>query len=97
LAAGLDETSNVLAAVQLGRRPAGTMAHALVMAFTTLEGSEDAGPTLAQAAQLLQQLGLRDALNLDGGSSTGLVMGGTMPVMGRGVVGAVHHGLGLVP
>lgn len=63
----------------------------------TLEGSEDAGPTLAQAAQLLQQLGLRDALNLDGGSSTGLVMGGTMPVMGRGVVGAVHHGLGLVP
>ena len=41
LAAGLDETSNVLAAVQLGRRPAGTMAHALVMAFTTLEGSED--------------------------------------------------------
>jgi hypothetical protein len=63
----------------------------------TLEGSEDAGPTLAQTAQLLQQLGLRDALNLDGGSSTGLVMGGTMPVMGRGVVGAVHHGLGLVP
>lgn len=63
----------------------------------TLEGSEDDGPTLAQAAQLLQQLGLRDALNLDGGSSTGLVMGGTMPVMGRGVVGAVHHGLGLVP
>jgi hypothetical protein len=63
----------------------------------TLEGSEDAGPTLAQAAQLLLQLGLRDALNLDGGSSTGLVMGGTMPVMGRGVVGAVHHGLGLVP
>ncbi|WOD38940.1 nicotinate phosphoribosyltransferase [Nodosilinea sp. E11] len=41
LAAGLDETSNVLAAVQLGRRPAGTMAHALVMAFTALEGSED--------------------------------------------------------
>jgi hypothetical protein len=63
----------------------------------TLEGSADAGPTLAHTAQLLLQLGLRDALNLDGGSSTGLVMGGTMPVMGRGVVGAVHHGLGLVP
>ncbi len=41
LAGGLDATSNVLAAVQLGRQPAGTMAHALVMAFTTLEGSED--------------------------------------------------------
>ncbi|HIK45015.1 MAG TPA: nicotinate phosphoribosyltransferase [Leptolyngbyaceae cyanobacterium M65_K2018_010] len=41
LAAGLDATSNVLAALQLGRQPAGTMAHALVMAFTALEGSED--------------------------------------------------------
>jgi nicotinate phosphoribosyltransferase len=41
LAGGLDATSNVLAAVQLGRQPAGTMAHALVMAFTALEGSED--------------------------------------------------------
>lgn len=41
LAAGLDETSNVLAALALGRKPAGTMAHALVMVFTALEGSED--------------------------------------------------------
>ena len=63
----------------------------------TMEGTNDSGPTLLEAAQLLQQLGLRDALNLDGGSSTGLVMGGTMPVKGRGVVGAVHNGLGLVP
>jgi nicotinate phosphoribosyltransferase len=41
LAAGLDATSNVLAAVQLGQKPAGTMAHALVMAISALEGSED--------------------------------------------------------
>ncbi|MGF1517944.1 MAG: nicotinate phosphoribosyltransferase [Nodosilinea sp.] len=41
LAAGLNDTSNVLAAVQLGRKPAGTMAHALVMVFAALEGSED--------------------------------------------------------
>ena len=40
LAAGLDATSNVLAALKLGRQPAGTMAHALVMALTALEGSE---------------------------------------------------------
>ena len=63
----------------------------------TLEGTGNAGPTLGDTAQLLQQLGLRDALNLDGGSSTGLVMGGTMPVKGRGVAGSVHHGIGLVP
>ncbi|AFY40073.1 nicotinate phosphoribosyltransferase [[Leptolyngbya] sp. PCC 7376] len=41
LAGGLDATSNVLAAQQLGINPVGTMAHALVMAVGTLEGSED--------------------------------------------------------
>lgn len=40
LAAGLDGTSNVLAAVKLGRKPVGTMAHALVMAIASTEGSE---------------------------------------------------------
>ncbi|MBD2102851.1 nicotinate phosphoribosyltransferase [Leptolyngbya sp. FACHB-261] len=40
LAGGLDATSNVLAALELGRKPAGTMAHALVMAITALEGNE---------------------------------------------------------
>jgi len=41
LAGGLDATSNVLAAAKLGVNPVGTMAHALVMAIGTLEGSED--------------------------------------------------------
>ncbi|MBD2776817.1 nicotinate phosphoribosyltransferase [Iningainema tapete] len=41
LAAGLDATSNVLAALKLGQQPTGTMAHALVMALSALEGSED--------------------------------------------------------
>ncbi len=40
LAAGLDATSNVLAALKLGRKPAGTMAHALVMALGAVQGSE---------------------------------------------------------
>ncbi|MFN6568843.1 nicotinate phosphoribosyltransferase [Dendronalium sp. ChiSLP03b] len=41
LAGGLDATSNVLAALQLGQQPSGTMAHALVMALSAVEGSED--------------------------------------------------------
>ncbi|MDJ0742998.1 MAG: nicotinate phosphoribosyltransferase [Xenococcaceae cyanobacterium MO_167.B27] len=41
LAAGFDGTSNVLAALQLGEKPRGTMAHSLVMAFKGLSGSED--------------------------------------------------------
>jgi exopolysaccharide biosynthesis protein len=63
----------------------------------TLEGVDAAGPTLAQTANLLRGLGVRDALNLDGGSSTALVMGGVQTVKGRGVAGSVHNGLGLVP
>lgn len=41
LAGGLDATSNVLAALQLGQKPSGTMAHALVMALSALAGSEE--------------------------------------------------------
>ncbi|NJL03038.1 MAG: nicotinate phosphoribosyltransferase [Spirulinaceae cyanobacterium SM2_1_0] len=41
LAGGLDATSNVLAALRLGQKPAGTMAHALVMVIATLQDSED--------------------------------------------------------
>jgi nicotinate phosphoribosyltransferase len=42
LAAGFDGTSNVLAALKLGRKPVGTMAHALVMAVGATSGSEAA-------------------------------------------------------
>ena len=40
LTGGLDATSNVLAALQLGQKPVGTMAHALVMAIAATAGSE---------------------------------------------------------
>ncbi|PSB14352.1 nicotinate phosphoribosyltransferase, partial [filamentous cyanobacterium CCP2] len=41
IAGGLNATSNVLAALQLGQTPSGTMAHSLVMALSALEGSEE--------------------------------------------------------
>ncbi|MEM8828363.1 MAG: nicotinate phosphoribosyltransferase [Cyanobacteria bacterium P01_G01_bin.19] len=41
LAAGFDGTSNVLAALKLGEKPRGTMAHALVMAISAMSGDED--------------------------------------------------------
>ncbi|KJH69740.1 nicotinate phosphoribosyltransferase [Aliterella atlantica] len=41
LAGGLNATSNVLAALKLGQQPKGTMAHALVMALSAMEGSEE--------------------------------------------------------
>ncbi len=42
IAGGLDTTSNVLAALQLGYEPSGTMAHSLVMAMGAINGSEQA-------------------------------------------------------
>ncbi|MCW6035391.1 nicotinate phosphoribosyltransferase [Spirulina subsalsa FACHB-351] len=48
LGGGLDATSNVLAALQLGEKPVGTMAHALVMAVKALAGSEDEAFTAFQ-------------------------------------------------
>jgi nicotinate phosphoribosyltransferase len=38
---GSDSTSNVLAALKLGRKPSGTMAHSLIMAVGAIEGGED--------------------------------------------------------
>ncbi len=40
LAAGMNATSNVLAALKLGRKPSGTMAHSLVMALNATAGTE---------------------------------------------------------
>lgn len=65
--------------------------------LVTLQGVGQEGPTLGETSQLLLQMGVRDALNLDGGSSTGLVMGGAQTVKGRGVTAAIHNGIGLVP
>jgi hypothetical protein len=63
----------------------------------TLQGVGHGGPTLLETALALQQLGLQDALNLDGGSSTGLVIAGVHTVKGRGVSASIHNGLGLIP
>jgi len=59
LAAGMDATSNVLAALKLGRQPSGTMAHALVMALNATEGSE------AQAFSAFHQVFPNSALLID--------------------------------
>ena len=63
----------------------------------TLQGVNNPGPTLMETALLLRREGLRDALNLDGGSSTGLVLADVHTVKGRGVAASIHNGLGLVP
>lgn len=52
-------------------------------------------PTLGDIAQIMQQLGAVDALNLDGGSSTTLYLGGQILNRSPRTVARVHNGLGI--
>jgi exopolysaccharide biosynthesis protein len=53
------------------------------------------GPTLTEMAALLKQLGAKEALNLDGGSSTALSLGGQLIDRSAVTAARVHNGLGV--
>lgn len=53
------------------------------------------GPTLAETAQIMQQLGAVDALNLDGGSSSSLYLGGQLINRPPQTAARVNNGIGL--
>jgi len=53
------------------------------------------GPTLNEMAALLKQLGAEEALNLDGGSSTALSLGGELIDRSAVTAARVHNGLGV--
>lgn len=53
------------------------------------------GPTLAEHAQLMKRLGCVNALNLDGGSSTSLYLGGQLLDRSPNTAARVHNGIGI--
>jgi hypothetical protein len=53
------------------------------------------GPSLAETAQIMQALGATDALNLDGGSSTTLLLGDRILNRPASTVARVHNGIGI--
>lgn len=53
------------------------------------------GPTLTETAQIMQQLGAVDALNLDGGSSSSLYIGGQLVNRHPRTAARVNNGIGL--
>ena len=53
------------------------------------------GPSLSETAQIMQRLGAVEALNLDGGSSTGLYLGGTLRDRSPRSAARIHNGLGI--
>ncbi|MEC4894642.1 MAG: phosphodiester glycosidase family protein [Oscillatoria sp. PMC 1051.18] len=53
------------------------------------------GPNLQELAQLMQLLGAVDALNLDGGSSTSLYLGGQLLDRSPVTAARIHNGIGI--
>ena len=53
------------------------------------------GATLSELAQIMQKLGAVDALNLDGGSSTSLSLGGQLLDRSPVTAAKVHNGIGI--
>jgi hypothetical protein len=74
----------------IGRNAAGTLM--LVAVHDRLQGP---GPSLTEMAQIMQQLGAIDALNLDGGSSTTLYLGGQVVDRPPRSAARVHNGIGV--
>ena len=62
----------------------------------TLKGARGSDPTLLETSLALQQLGIKDGLNLDGGSSTSLLVANQLVVTGRGTPPRIQNGLGLI-
>ncbi len=61
-----------------------------------VKGANGSDPTLIETSLALSQLGLRDALNLDGGGSTTMLIANTTVMTGRGITPRVQNGLGLI-
>ncbi|MGA7935757.1 MAG: phosphodiester glycosidase family protein, partial [Kovacikia sp.] len=74
----------------IGQMPDGTLL--LVAVHHRLEGE---GASLTETAQLMQQLGAVNALNLDGGSSTTLYLGGQILDRPPRTTARVHNGIGI--
>lgn len=72
-----------------------TTAQGTLVLLTMSNRISGSGPTLAEAAQIVQQMGAVNALNLDGGSSTTLYLGGQLLNRLSGTAAPVHNGIGV--
>jgi hypothetical protein len=72
-----------------------TTATGTVMIAAVHNRAGGAGPTLTEHAQLMQRMGCVNALNLDGGSSTSLYLGGQLLDRSPNTAARVHNGIGI--
>lgn len=73
----------------------GSTAEGTLLLVTVHNRLDGAGPTLREAAQIMLQLGAVNALNLDGGSSTTLYLGGQLLDRIPSTAARVNNGIGV--
>jgi len=77
------------------RSAVGTTANGTLIIASVRQRVGGPGPNLVEVAQIMQVMGAVDALNLDGGSSTSLYLGGQLIDRSAVTAGRVHNGLGI--
>lgn len=72
-----------------------TTATGNILIVTIHDRAGGKGPTLTEMALLMRQLGAVDALNLDGGSSTSLYLGGQLINRASATAARIHNAIGI--
>ncbi len=80
---------------QAVRSAIGTTPTGNILIVTVHDRVGGKGPTLAEMAQLLQTMGVVDGVNLDGGSSTSLYLGGQLINRSSATAAKVHNAIGI--
>lgn len=92
----LEKFSDAFIREQATRSAIARLSNGNIILATAQERLGGDGPTLGEWAQLLQRMGAVDALNLDGGSSTSLYLGGDLVNRASQDVARVHNGIGVL-
>ncbi|MBD2455935.1 phosphodiester glycosidase family protein [Nostoc sp. FACHB-87] len=95
LDAKAEKFSNAFIAEKAIRSGICTTATGTLMIAAVHNRAGGAGPTLAEHAQLMKNLGCVNALNLDGGSSTSLYLSGQLLDRSPNTAARVHNGIGI--
>ncbi len=94
LDAGREQFGGAFASQSAPRSAIGYTANGDILLVAIHNSPAGSGPTLAETAQVMAQLGSVDALNLDGGSSASLYLGGRLINRHPRTAARVNNGLG---
>ncbi|MGG6270365.1 phosphodiester glycosidase family protein [Leptolyngbya sp. AN03gr2] len=91
----LEQFSTAFIQERAARSAIGQTADGRILIVTAQNNTSGVGASLSDMAQIMQQLGAVNALNLDGGSSTTLYLGGQLLDRPARSAARVHNGIGI--